>query len=192
MAIELADIPIESYAFIGAFNVGPNICDKLTEQFKKHSKLIKYSDDMRQYHRLVNTDIDKSVDVEYKAILQECLQAYGQLYPSVYRNNLTWGISDPYNLQRYAPGKHYSEWHTESYGPEPKKFLRILTFITYLNDIQEGGETEFLYQKCRVRPQKGLTLIWPAGWTHIHKGLPAEKEVKDIVTGWCVYSDRLG
>ena len=43
--------------------------------------------------------------------------------------------------------------------------------MTYLNTIKVGGETEFLYQKLKIKPKKGLTLIWPTDWTHTHRGL---------------------
>jgi hypothetical protein len=55
--------------------------------------------------------------------------------------------------------------------------------MTYLNDVPRGGETEFLYQGIKVEPKKGLTLIWPADWTHTHRGLPAPTD-KYIITGW--------
>ena len=61
---------------------------------------------------------------------------------------------------------------------------RHLAFMTYLNDVNEGGETEFFYQEAKIRPRKGLSLIWPTDWTHTHRGVPAPKEQKTIVTGW--------
>ena len=56
--------------------------------------------------------------------------------------------------------------------------------MTYLNDVYDGGETEFMFYNLKIKPRKGLTLIWPAGWTHMHRGLPSEKSEKMIVTGW--------
>ncbi len=56
--------------------------------------------------------------------------------------------------------------------------------MTYLNDIKEGGETEWYYQKLKVKPKKGLTVIWPADWTFTHRGITAKKEHKYIITGW--------
>ena len=59
--------------------------------------------------------------------------------------------------------------------------------MTYLNNVKSGGETEWFYQNLKVKPQKGLTVIWPAIWTHTHRGLPAPKELKYICTGWYDY-----
>ena len=60
--------------------------------------------------------------------------------------------------------------------------------MTYLNDINDGGETEFLYQNIKIKPRKGLTLIWPADWTFTHRGNFAPSEEKYIVTGWFNYT----
>ncbi len=94
---------------------------------------------------------------------------------------------DKFNLQHYEPGQCYKNWHTEFFGPVPGH-VRALAFMTYLNDVKEGGETEFMYYKLKVKPKRGLTLMWPAGFTHTHRGCPAPHEEKMIVTGWCVYS----
>ena len=61
---------------------------------------------------------------------------------------------------------------------------RILVYMTYLNDC-EGG-TRFLYQGLDVIPKKGKTIIWPAGFTHTHKGVIDHNYEKWIATGWIV------
>ncbi len=42
--------------------------------------------------------------------------------------------------------------------------------MTYLNDIEDGGSTYFSHYDLGIKPLKGLPLIWPAEWTHAHKG----------------------
>ena len=61
---------------------------------------------------------------------------------------------------------------------------RHLVFMTYLNSVDDGGETEFLHQNIKVKPKKGLTLIWPADWTHTHRGVVSPSQDKYILTGW--------
>jgi hypothetical protein len=65
---------------------------------------------------------------------------------------------------------------------------RHLVFMTYLNDVTDGGETEFFYQKLKVKPEKGLTLIWGADWTFTHRGITSPTQTKYIVTGWFNYT----
>ena len=60
---------------------------------------------------------------------------------------------------------------------------RCLVFMTYLNDVEDGG-TSFKYQDIDIPAKKGLTLIWPAYWTHTHKGIISNTKEKYIVTGW--------
>ena len=56
--------------------------------------------------------------------------------------------------------------------------------MIYLNDVEEGGETEFLYQKIRIKPKSNMGLIWPGGFTHTHRGNPPLSGTKYILTGW--------
>ena len=55
---------------------------------------------------------------------------------------------------------------------------------TYLNDDFEAGETEFLHQHLRVTPKEGSVLIFPAGFTHIHRGNPPIGGTKYLLTTW--------
>ena len=58
--------------------------------------------------------------------------------------------------------------------------------MTYLNNVKDGG-TEFKYQNITAPAHKGLTLIWPAIWTHTHRGQISQTESKTIITGWFSY-----
>jgi hypothetical protein len=60
-----------------------------------------------------------------------------------------------------------------------------LVYSAYLNTIEEAGETEFLYQKLRVAPKENTVVIWPAAFTHTHRGnvVHGDKS-KYIITGW--------
>jgi hypothetical protein len=64
---------------------------------------------------------------------------------------------------------------------------RMMVFSLYLNDVAEGGETEFLYVKKRISPKAGRLMIWPPGFTHTHRGNPPLTEEKYILTGWLEY-----
>ena len=66
---------------------------------------------------------------------------------------------------------------------------RICSFILYLNDLEEGGETEFLYQSKRIKPIKNRLIIWPASYTHVHRGNPPLSGTKYIITGWVEYGE---
>ena len=58
----------------------------------------------------------------------------------------------------------------------------------YLNDVDEGGETEYLIsRRVKVKPEEGKLVFWPAGYTHPHRGNPIYDGYKYIITGWYTY-----
>ena len=89
---------------------------------------------------------------------------------------------DSFNLQRYKPGQHFKKIHSERLSIDD--LHRIFAFMTYLNDVEEGGSTYFSHYDLEIQPRKGLTLIWPAEWTHAHRGNILRKGSKYIITGW--------
>jgi hypothetical protein len=85
-------------------------------------------------------------------------------------------------VQKTPVGGGFHEWHFETDTHDVSS--RIITWMMYLNDVDEGGETEFLYYPKRVKPKAGRLLIWPAGFTHSHRGNPPLSNTKYILTGW--------
>ena len=87
------------------------------------------------------------------------------------------------------PGCGYHSWHHEQTG-DVNQVGRCLVYTVYLNTLDENaaGETEFLYQRLRVKPKKGSVAIWPAGFTHTHRGNVVHgNDAKYIITGWFHY-----
>ena len=127
-----------------------------------------------------------ALEAEYcKRILIPCLELYTKKYEYC-KNYAPFGLTEPAGIQHYAPGDGFYAWHTERANAES---TRHLVFLTYLNDVTDGGETEFYYQKIKVRPEKGLTLIWPAEWSFTHRGVPSKTQDKYIVTGWLNFTE---
>lgn len=96
--------------------------------------------------------------------------------------------SNTMKMQRTSPGGGYHVWHCE-HGPGVFS-PRVLVYMVYLNSLDEGdgGETEFLYQRTRIKPEENLMLLWPAGYTHTHRGNPVlADKYKYVVTGWFYY-----
>ena len=65
---------------------------------------------------------------------------------------------------------------------------RSLLFLVYLNDVEEGGETEFYYQQLKVKPKKGTIVIAPAGFTHTHRGNTPISGDKYVLAGWILFN----
>lgn len=145
----------------------------------------------------VDTSYKKSTDAmvtpeafkPYSTILQSFVDQYIQKYEHC-NTGSAWCITQPPNIQHYAPGEGFYGWHNERpHGFDPFA-RRHLVFMTYLNTIEEdgfGGGTEWLYQQHKTKAVKGHTLIWPVDWTHTHRGIISNTSHKYIITGWFNY-----
>lgn len=95
------------------------------------------------------------------------------------------------NAQKYtANDGGYPYWHSENY---PQKgsidaLHRNLLFMFYLNDVDEGGETEFYYQDKKIKPKTGRMVIAPSGFTHTHRGNVPTSNDKYILTSWVLFN----
>ncbi|GLS24448.1 2OG-Fe(II) oxygenase [Marinibactrum halimedae] len=95
------------------------------------------------------------------------------------------------NAQKYEAGKGgYPYWHSEIFPqmPHNEALHRALLFMFYLNDVEEGGETEFYYQDKTIVPKAGRMVIAPAGFTHTHRGNVPRSGDKYILTSWILFS----
>lgn len=136
----------------------------------------------------VRYGVDHPLYLRYLGQLSLCLNQYKRDFE--YSDSVRPYSVESMQSQRYKPGGAFYKYHCERTGPE--KANRHLVYMTYLNDIDDAGETDFVYQGLRVKPKKGLTLIWPADWTHTHRGIPSPTETKYIVTGWWHFDVPLG
>ena len=119
---------------------------------------------------------------------------FGKVYPQYikkfdYISKLERHTIYELKIQKTSPGEGYHTWHSETGGPQNRN--RLLAFTLYLNDVEDGGETEFLYQSLRVKPKKNRLIIWPAAFTHVHRGNPPLSGDKYIITGWVEYGEYL-
>ncbi len=182
-------------SFIGAWLIDDlDLCDRLIDYFEsvpgKRPGVINSqagSNIIPSIKSSTDLNLDPQVPIvlEYANHLQQICDEYIKVYEKAGHTS-PWVI-EAANIQKYNPGEAYFSWHTERASGEGNPGRRHLVFMTYLNDVNDEGETEFFYQKIKVKPRKGLTLIWPADWTHTHRGVTSPSEVKYIVTGWYIF-----
>jgi hypothetical protein len=89
--------------------------------------------------------------------------------------------SNSFKMHRTREGGGYHVWHHEHHITSP---YRVLVWMLLLEIPEEGGETEFLLQSLRIPPVANQLLIWPAAFTHKHRGNPPLKGQKTYITGW--------
>ncbi|MCH1931348.1 2OG-Fe(II) oxygenase [Shewanella sp. A25] len=95
------------------------------------------------------------------------------------------------NIQKYPQKKGgYPHWHSEQFpqAGHNEALHRVVLYMFYLNDVEEGGETEFFYQQRKIRPKKGTMVIAPAGFTHSHRGNMPISNDKYIATSWLMFN----
>ena len=88
-------------------------------------------------------------------------------------------------IKKYLKDDHYQKWHCER--SNLKTSDRAFAWMIYLNTVNNGGETDFYYYNKSIKPKEGLTLIWPADWTHLHRGNTVI-DTKYIITGMFKYA----
>ncbi len=179
--------------FIGSWFIENSLCNKLIDYFETNKYKQKLGQSASGLNQKVKDRIDiqinaKDIDTEGNEIfikyferLFECYKDYNAQWPFLQTmiRNLDIG---PCNLGRYNEGQHYQGLHCERGSID--NLSRLFAFMTYLNNVEQGGSTYFKHYDLEINPQQGLTLIWPAEWTHAHKGNIIKKGSKYIITGW--------
>jgi len=192
----ISDINVGEKSFIGAYELKDTaVCDKLIDYWKNSIEKnpgASYGPDGKIG---IYPDVKDSVDVaippnkinpifvEYLEKLQIAVDLYIQQY-KMSNWSSSWGITETSAIQYYAPGAGFKTWHYERGSGLLPVAARHIAWMTYLNDVEDGGGTEFYYQNVKFTAKKGRTLLWPADWTHTHKGIVSDTQEKYIITGW--------
>ena len=112
--------------------------------------------------------------------LQRCFNHYCNQYDALRQLEIR---CNNIKVQKTKPGEGYHVWHCEQGAEDGER--RIVTYALYLNTIFDAGETEYLYQKMRIPPVENTVVLWPASYTHPHRGnVVYGEQAKYIVTGW--------
>ena len=182
--------------FIGVYDnyISPEECNKAIKLFEDQDKFnntlnrldfeqapVTQKQDQQYFAGATNINVWwedlKSLIVNFDMAWNHYIKTTGAdtAYESFFFTNL--------KLQKTLPTEGYHVWHIEhgkGFSNEPRAFV----FSVYLNDIKEGGETEFLHFSKRVQPKTGRIVIWPAGFPYLHRGNPPLSGEKYILTSW--------
>ena len=179
-------------SMIGGWYIPPIVCDELINLFKDNKSFQKpgvvgfTSRIAKEVKDSIDIGVDPNWDeprfMSYKNKLKECVKLYEEKYPEV-KEFESYGMVEGANIQYYPPGGGY---FTKHYERNSRHENRCLVWMTYLNDVPEGG-THFKYQELTTPAKKGLTWIWPTDFTHTHCGQISKEHEKYIITGWFGY-----
>lgn len=187
-------IAIPESDFIWGDFINPKVVDDLHEFWHNQDILSRTPGQLLLQGDLhVDTDYKESVDIHvpfqldiphiqhYMQELQGVLNKYIERFP--FCETSRFSVVEPLSMQWYPVGGGFKIWHTERSNSLPNNTYRHLVFMTYLNDVPDGG-TEWFHQDKYVPAQRGYTVIWPADWTYHHRGRVSHTSEKQIITGW--------
>ena len=180
--------------FIGSWIIDNSLCDELifyfeNNQAKQEQGVIgsNSSIDLNKKNRVdlkinpkdINIETNKVFEIYFNHLF-ECYKEYSNQWP--YLQKIARNLDIPaFNVGRYDAGQHFQDIHCER--SDLGNLHRLFAFMTYLNDVEKGGTTYFDNYNLEIQPKKGLTLIWPAEWTHTHRGNKVIKGTKYMITG---------
>lgn len=118
----------------------------------------------------------------YSEICQLVFQGLDEYKRDVSTLTLTPLVCPTMKFQWTPVGGGFSVWHIEQASGTSSN--RCLGWTLYLNDVEDGGETEFCYQQVKCKAETGKLILFPAGITHPHRGNPPYSSEKFIMTGW--------
>ena len=198
---------VDEQTFIGGGYMSEEICDEVLDFYNNNKSLQisgtigsdeKNDGSQNKFDPIVNVEAKKCTQLNiipnaqeltlYNIHLQAILDDYKQKYKWADFVN-TYDIIENMIIQHYKPGEGFYKWHMEQNG-YPDVVYRHLVFMTYLNDVENGGTEFYHFPDLKIQARKGLTLIWPAGWTHTHKGVISNVDEKYIITGWYSFYDK--
>ena len=180
--------------FIGCWDIKENeLCKNIIDLFENRKDLQKIGEIGTGKNEKAKKSIDISLNPrsllnkEFKPLkvyidkLQVCYQDYKIQWPFL-KDHIKILDIPAFNIQKYEKGGHFNMIHCERSNTQ--SMHRVFAWMTYLNDVEDGGETYFEHFDLRIKPKAGKTLIWPAEWTHAHRGEILNKGNKYIITGW--------
>lgn len=126
-----------------------------------------------------NPLIKKFSSIFYKDIMPDYLNKIK------IRNNNLLSLNPFHQIQKIEPteGKHgfYCERCTGI-----SSYL-ILGYTLFLNNIDEGGELEFLFQHHRIKPKKGSICLFPVNTAYLQRDNTPLSNTRYTISGWVGY-----
>ena len=191
--VSIAEVKPNTFIFEKTQALSANFCQDIIQRFEQHSE-DQYQGRIGQQAEQ-DTSIKQSTDIvvsgksHWHDVDRALFKSLGTAIRE-FRNQFAY-FAGPfkdmgYGIQRTLPGEFY-HWHID--GGSHEFSHRQLVAIWYLNDVEgPGGETEFLFQDVKIKPQQGKLLLFPPFWTHEHRGIELQSGTKYIATTWVVFA----
>ena len=188
-----------NYIYENNNSVCAELCDEIIDLFEKNQN---------KYHGVTIGGVNKNVKDTTDLVIDKSNKSWMEIYSFLetelainiqkyLENNnkkyiktdsyepITKNVSpSPFMVQRYIQNEGKYVYHNDFHVDYEKKSYRVLTYLFYLNDVVEGGETEFFAGDIKIIPKKGKLILFPSSWTFPHCGKMPISSNKYIITGW--------
>jgi hypothetical protein len=170
-----------------------NVCDDIITRFESNSS--QQEQTVMEGHRsFTEINITKNIDDwnDIQNLLIGKMQEYVRKYITAFDiDESCWPQNfalEEFRIKRYLPNdKDEFKFHVDVGDYTSAK--RFLAFFWYLNDVVQGGETNFQKSPAArieysVTPKAGRLLVFPPLWTHPHVGMKPISGPKYIIGGY--------
>jgi len=194
-------ITTDFYIYSTKNSLSKSLCEEIIDRFEKEDKKRagitfagenKDIKDTLDFHLSHNPDAWKDID---KVLTNELSKALNLYFDNINKDikilvcdNLT---DLGFQIQKYNKGVGKYIFHNDHQIYLKDGMDRALTYIWYLNDVEEGGETSF-FNKGKIRPEQGKLVLFPSCWTYPHAGIMPVSSDKYIITGWVLKPVGMG
>jgi hypothetical protein len=185
--------------FIKENVIDNNLCEEIIKLFEDSNKKykgvilggvnnnVKNTVDLHMSHEPeLFFDIDKKINSILNVSIYEYIDKLNSNCPTI---NMLEFTDSGFNIQKYFKNEGFYIYHNDSSIDYEKYKYRLFTYLLYLNNVDEGGETEF-FGNYKIKPKSGRLLLFPACWTYPHKSLMPISNDKYIITGWVYFSEK--
>jgi hypothetical protein len=152
------------------FVIPASINGNINPTWEKIEKFLykELNSNLKEYLKKINKD-------SYKSENNNNIEA------SLFKNNILEVRS--FMIQKYEKNIGKYVYHNDFQIESKTNKYRVITFLWYLNTVDEGGETEF-WDSYKIKPIAGKLILFPSTWCFPHRGCVPISDNKYIITGW--------
>ncbi len=163
----------------------PGICDQLVTLFEQQEPEMVDNSGRPQFQQWNFTENRQLDDGLHQHLVKNAMKYRDKYYQSmceeVFPEQHQW---EQFRIKKYRKGST-DQFKTHVDVGDYASARRYLAMFWYLNDVTEGGETEFLHKK--IEPEKGKLVVFPPFWCFPHKAMPVASSDKYILTTYLHY-----
>ena len=167
-----------------------NICDfliSLFDQFPEKQERIENErkPNFTQFNLTENCKISEEVSQIHNHLIRKTFEYRDKYYEIIDKRV----FPEEHAFEQFRIKKYHNdgndEFDTHVDVNDYASSRRFLSFMWYLNDVEEGGETRFV--DMMIQPKKGSLLVFPPLWMFPHAGLQPVSKSKYILSTYLHY-----